>query len=359
MEDWVDAIKMRLQGEQLSLPPEDWERFKADYFGRKKKRQILPLGLALAVAAGLAIVLLVNKPASDAIVAPIVENSFHDMTSDANASIKQEEVLSSVNIPEPIIDSKEELAVSIPIPVEVEVVRLENETEKRDTMPQFQEKPSPSITEEPVFNDVFLEKEFLRKRLAFAPYVRGFRGDATLRSSSSLPGYGYIIDGTTPTIESKTHHSIPFTFGFEASLPLRPQLQLSSGVELSIYLSDFSIVKSSTTQDYAQKAYYLGVPIRLEWIFWQQDRLSAWIGAGGKIDYLVYGKLGDVRIKDNTLHYSVVGDMGLEYKLFPRVGFFLQPEISYYFKPSSPEVLTYRTEHPFCFTLGTGFRFFF
>ena len=314
MEDWVDAIKMRLQGEQLSLPPEDWERFKADYLGRKKKRQILPWGLAMAAAAGLAIVLLVNKPASDAIVAPIVENSFHDMTSDANASIKQEEVVSSVVRPEPMIDFKDESAVSLPLSVGAELEQSEKETERRD---------------------------------------------ASLRTSSSLPGYGYIIDETTPTIESKTHHSIPFTFGFEASLPLRPRLQLTSGVELSIYLSDFSIVKSTTTQDYAQKAYYLGVPIRLEWIFWQQDRLSAWIGAGGKIDYLVYGKLGDVRIKDNTWHYSVVGDMGLEYKLFPWVGLFLQPEISYYFKPSSPEVFTYRTEHPFCFTLGTGFRFFF
>ena len=189
--------------------------------------------------------------------------------------------------------------------------------------------------------------------------MRGFRGNASLRTSSSLPGYSYIIDATTPTIESITHHSIPFSFGFDASFPLRPQLQLTSGVELSIFLSDFSIVKSTTTQDYAQKAYYLGVPLRLEWIFWQQGRLSSWIGAGGKIDYLVYGKLGNARIKDNTLHYSVVGDIGLEYKLFPWGGLFIQPEISYYFKPSSPDVLTYRTEHPFYFTLGTGFRFFF
>lgn len=359
MEDWVDAIKMRLQGEQFSLPPEDWERFRADYLGRKKQHQILPWVLALAAAAGVAIVLLVNKPASDVIVAPIVENSFHNMTSDANAGIKQEEVVSSVDRPEPIIGFKDELAVSVPLSVGSELEHSEKETERRDTMPQSQKEPDQIIPEKPVFNDVFFEKESMRKRLAFAPYVRGFRGDATLRTSSSLPGYGYIIDETTPTIESKTRHSIPFTFGFEASLPLRPRLQLTSGVELSIYLSDFSIVKSSTTQDYAQKAYYLGVPLRLEWLFWQQDRFSAWIGAGGKIDYLVYGKLGDVRIKDNTLHYSVVGDMGLEYKLFPRVGFFLQPEISYYFKPSSPEVLTYRTEHPFCFTLGTGFRFFF
>lgn len=359
MEDWVDAIKMRLQGEQLSLPPEDWERFQVAYLGRKKKRQILPWGLAMAAAAGLAIVLLVNKPASDAIVAPIVENSFHDMTSDANASIKQEEVVSSVDKPEPMIVLKDELAVGVPLSVGTELEQSEKETERKDTMHQSQKEPSQFIPEKPVFNDVFLEKESIRKRLALAPYVRGFRGDATLRTSSSLPGYGYIIDETTPTIESKTHHSIPFTFGFEASLPLRPQLQLTSGVELSLYLSDFSIVKSTTSQDYAQKAYYLGVPIRLEWIFWQQDRLSAWIGTGGKIDYLVYGKLGNVRIKDQTLHYSVVGDMGLEYKLFPWVGLFLQPEISYYFKPSNPEVLTYRTEHPFCFTLGTGFRFFF
>lgn len=281
------------------------------------------------------------------------------MTSDANASIKQEEVVSSVDKPEPMIVLKDELAVGVPLSVGTELEQSEKETERRDTMHQSQKEPSQFIPEKPVFNDVFLEKESIRKRLALAPYVRGFRGDATLRTSSSLPGYGYIIDETTPTIESKTHHSIPFTFGFEASLPLRPQLQLTSGVELSLYLSDFSIVKSSTTQDYAQKAYYLGVPIRLEWIFWQQDRLSAWIGTGGKIDYLVYGKLGNVRIKDQTLHYSVVGDMGLEYKLFPWVGLFLQPEISYYFKPSNPEVLTYRTEHPFCFTLGTGFRFFF
>ena len=359
MEDWADAIKMRLEGEHLSLPPEDWERFKAAYFGRKKKRQILPWGLALAAAAGLAIVLLVNKPVSDAVVAPVVENSFHDMISDANAGINQVEVVSSGNKPEPIIDFKEELAVSIPIPVEAEVVHLENETERKDTMPQSQDKPTPIIPEETVFNDVFLEKEVNSKHLAFAPYVRGFRGNASLRTSSSLPGYSYIIDATTPTIESITHHSIPFSFGFDASFPLRPQLQLTSGVELSIFLSDFSIVKSTTTQDYAQKAYYLGVPLRLEWIFWQQGRLSSWIGAGGKIDYLVYGKLGNARIKDNTLHYSVVGDIGLEYKLFPWGGLFIQPEISYYFKPSSPDVLTYRTEHPFYFTLGTGFRFFF
>ena len=350
---------MRLEGEHLSLPPEDWERFKAAYFGRKKKRQILPWGLALAAAAGLAIVLLVNKPVSDAIVAPNVENSFHGVISEANASIKQEEVVSSVVRPEPMIDFKDESAVSLPLSVGAELEQSEKETERRDTIHQSQKEPAQVIPEKPVFNDVFPEKEFIHKRIALAPYVRGFRGDASLRTSSSLPGYGYIIDETTPTIESKTHHSIPFTFGFEASLPLRPRLQLTSGVELSIYLSDFSIVKSTTTQDYAQKAYYLGVPIRLEWIFWQQDRLSAWIGAGGKIDYLVYGRLGNVRIKDNAMHYSVVGDIGFEYKVFPWVGLFLQPEISYYFRPLNQDVITYRTEHPFFFTMGTGFRFFF
>ena len=357
MEDWVDAIKMRLHREQHNLPPEDWERFKADYHERKKKRQILPWGLALAAAAGIAIVLLVNKPASNAVVAPLVESELPKVVPDARIVSDGQEA-QVVAPSRPIIGISKELAVCEEIPADPEPVYLENLAEKRDTMSQTQETPEQIVLERGVFEDAFTDKP-ISNHFALAPYIRGSRGGISSRESSSLPGYGYFPDGTTPTIESQTHHSIPFSFGLDASLSLGSRLQLTSGVELSVYLSDFTIVNDLNTKDYAQKAYYLGVPLRLEWTVWQQDRISSWIGAGGKVDYLVYGKLGNVRLKDNTFHYSVVGDIGLEYKLFPWVGLFLQPEVSYYFKPSDPAVLTYRTEHPLNLSIGTGFRFVF
>ena len=324
-------------------------------------RQILPWGLAMAAAAGVAIVLLVNKSVSDVIVDPVVESLLPKVFPDArivsDEHEEQKDVL-SVNKPKPIIDVSKKMAVCEENPAEPEPIQREYLAEERDTVSKTQKTPDQITPEQGVFKDVFPDKPF-RNRFALAPFIRGFRGSVSSREQSSLPGYGYFPDGTLPTLESRTHHSIPFSFGFDAGLSLGPRLQLTSGVELSVYLSDFTIVNDLSTHDYAQKACYLGVPIRLEWTIWQQDRISSWIGAGGKVDYLVYGKLGDVRLKDNAWHFSLVGDIGLEYMLSPWVGLFLQPEVSYYFKPSNPVVLTYRTEHPLNITIGTGFRFAF
>ena len=75
------------------------------------------------------------------------------------------------------------------------------------------------------------------------------------------------------------------------------------------------------------------------------------------IGYLVYGKFGSDRVKDNTLNWSIVGDLGIQYDLTNNVGVFLAPEVSYYFKPENPVLQTYRTENPLMFTVGAGLRF--
>ena len=152
---------------------------------------------------------------------------------------------------------------------------------------------------------------------------------------------------------------IPLSFGIDFSVSIRPRLALTSGIDLSLYRSTFTGTENTGGMQFGQQAYYLGIPLRLEWTLWDQGRTSAWLGAGGKADYLVYGKFGAGRFKDNTVHWSAVGDLGVQYRLHPNVGLFLQPEISYYFKPSAPGVETYRTEQPLTFSLGAGVRFAF
>ena len=122
---------------------------------------------------------------------------------------------------------------------------------------------------------------------------------------------------------------------------------------MSYYRSRFTHVRGESK---IQNAYYLGIPLRLDWVAWQSGPVSAWVGAGGKVDRLVYCKFGPATVKDNAFNWSATGVAGIQYELFPKVGLFLEPEVSYYFKPSDPVVQTYRTENPLMFSLGAGLR---
>jgi hypothetical protein len=89
--------------------------------------------------------------------------------------------------------------------------------------------------------------------------------------------------------------------------------------------------------------------------------LSVYAGSGLKVDRLIYGqctttKWGAARIKDNGLNWSFIGDLGVQYDLFRNAGLFVAPEVSYFFKPSDPAVITYRDEHPLTFNVAVGMR---
>jgi RNA polymerase sigma-70 factor (ECF subfamily) len=61
----------------------------------------------------------------------------------------------------------------------------------------------------------------------------------------------------------------------------------------------------------------------------------------------------------STLHaplqWSVGAGVGLQYNLTPNVGFFAEPSLQYYI-PTGSDVETFRTEHPFTFSLPLGIR---
>ena len=54
--------------------------------------------------------------------------------------------------------------------------------------------------------------------------------------------------------------------------------------------------------------------------------------------------------------FSTSMGLGLQYHLTPTIGIFAEPSLQYYI-PTKSEIETYRTEHPFVFTLPLGIRF--
>ena len=387
MEDWIDAIKDKVLAEQPELPQGDWERFEADYLAPKRKRRVLPFVLALtsAAAAVVAAVLLVNRPSAPDPVS--VEHTYVAEVAPVDVPEPVEAAVAEMGIPPawapqrafvprqvPDVHEVEEAASTLTETVdEVSVPVSESVTTSVESEPEV----VPESVKEPEqverWPDVFEDEEAsaVPRRVAFAPIVKGFqgRGNGQLNSgfvgtpvSSSDPPIGYSV--SSPPYQGlpdafTSQHVIPLSFGLDISVPLLPRLALTSGIDLSLYRSTFTETKTGGGMQFRQRACYLGVPLRLDWTLWDQGRLSAWLGAGAKADYLIFGKYGDLRLKDNTIHFSAIGDLGVQYRLLPNVGLFLQPEVSYYFKPTNPAIETYRTEHPLTFSLGVGARFSF
>ena len=377
MEDWIDAIKDKVLADRPELPPGDWERFEADYLAPKRKRRVLPFVIALtsAAAAVFAAVMLVNR---SAVPEPVsVEHTYvAEASVDVPVAAQETPVEESVPaqaarkvfVPRQVPDVHEvEDAPSTLTETVDEVSEPVTPSSEPEIAPESVKEPTQIERWPDVFEDV--EERTAPKRVAFAPIVKGFQGkeNGPLNSGiASPPLYGSDPSGFTPGLPYLTRpeafssqHVIPLSFGLDISALLSPGLALTSGIDLSLYRSTFTETATTGGMQFRQRAYYLGVPLRLDWTLWDEGRVSAWLGAGGKADYLVYGKFGNLRVKDNTVHCSAVGALGVQYRLHPNVGLFLQPEVSYYFKPANPALETYRTEHPLTFNLGVGARFAF
>ena len=387
MEDWIDAIKDKVLAEQPELPQGDWERFEADYLAPKRKRRVLPFVLALtsAAAAVVAAVLLVNRPSAPDPVS--VEHTYVAEVTPVDVPEPVEAAVAEMGIPpawapqrafvprqvpdvhevEEAVSTLTETVDEVSVPVSEPVVTsVESEPE---VVPESVKEPEQVERWPDVFEDD--EVSTAPRRVAFAPIVKGFqgRGNGQLNSGfvgtpvySSDPPIGFSV--SSPPYQSlpeafTSQHVIPLSFGLDISVPLLPKLALTSGIDLSLYRSTFTETVTTSGVQFRQRACYLGVPLRLDWTLWDQGRLSAWLGAGAKADYLIFGRYGDLRLKDDTIHFSAIGDLGVQYRLLPNVGLFLQPEVSYYFKPATPVLETYRTEHPLTFSLGVGARFSF
>ena len=74
-------------------------------------------------------------------------------------------------------------------------------------------------------------------------------------------------------------------------------------------------------------------------------------------DIYVNGTIG--LSNKSTLHaplqWSVSTGLDYQFNLTPSIGFFAEPSLQYYI-PTGSDIETYRTEHPFTFSLPLGIR---
>ena len=134
-----------------------------------------------------------------------------------------------------------------------------------------------------------------------------------------------------------------------------------------------------------QLVQYLGIPLRLDWSLAKNNWLDVYVGAGAQADYCIGATLTDMRIGKQrdveTLErdgfvFSLLGAGGIQLNANKRIGLYIEPEFVWTGgKPSKTEEVvipgrgrveipteestglqTYRTEHPFMFSISTGLR---
>ena len=165
-----------------------------------------------------------------------------------------------------------------------------------------------------------------------------------------------------------SHHQMPVTWTLALKYRLNHRFGLESGLSYSRLNSDFEMGAGGNTIREHQTIHYLGIPMKgiynmyggRLWNIYGSLGLTTEIPVHSTLhsDFYVNGQyeVGDKTAIHAPWQLSTTFGLGLQYHLTPNVGFFVEPSLQYYV-PTNSDIETYRTEHPFSFSLPLGIRF--
>ncbi|HIW66206.1 MAG TPA: PorT family protein [Candidatus Alistipes intestinipullorum] len=218
-----------------------------------------------------------------------------------------------------------------------------------------------------VSDELFVAQRQPRKRASFSLHaggsLSGNNTDGTYRQGvqmsisndvSSMVGTGdnMVLTQRFDARDNAYRHHQPLSFGLSVSKEFPHGLSLESGVIYTLVRSDVQTRYSS--EDVSQKLHFIGIPLRLNWRFFERGRLSLYIGAGGMAEKCVSAKFGTTSVNESALQWSALAAVGLQYRLGEVVGLYFEPEGSYYF--TETRLRTVRTESPMTLSLRLGVR---
>lgn len=179
------------------------------------------------------------------------------------------------------------------------------------------------------------------------------------QNNAALPG--------SDKIERSTHHYMPIDFSLALKHTLNRRFALETGLSYCRLKSETEIGTGGNAVREQQTIHYLGIPLKGTYNIYNVGRWNFYGSLGAKLEIPVYAPLSTSYFVNGTkeqeekstlhapLQWSVGAGVGLQYNLTPNVGFFAEPSLQYYI-PTGSDVETFRTEHPFTFSLPLGIR---
>ena len=172
----------------------------------------------------------------------------------------------------------------------------------------------------------------------------------------------------TDKIVRKSHHDMPINFSLSLKYKMNHRFDWETGLSYSRLKSEFEMGSNGNTINEQQTIHYLGIPVKGLCNLFTGRTWTLYGSLGITTEIPVYSSLntnyylhGSLEATDKSTirapwQWSVGTGLGLQYNITPGIGFFAEPSLQYYI-PTGSSVETYRTEHPFTFSLPLGIRF--
>lgn len=176
---------------------------------------------------------------------------------------------------------------------------------------------------------------------------------------TTIPPEGPVSSGEpVKDLLDQSAHYFPVQVGLSARLPLSERLYLSTGLQYSLYNSKFMM---SQTGEKRQQVHYLGIPVRLDWVFASSSLFDVYAGGGVLGDLCLNATLAGMSREKDRPSLSLVGAGGIQMNVTKRLGIYLEPELSWRIPENNPAIttyppVTYRSEHPVMFSVAAGIR---
>ena len=161
--------------------------------------------------------------------------------------------------------------------------------------------------------------------------------------------------------QGNAKHHAPVSVGLQVAFGIAPRLSLSTGLVYTRTSSDFYPYAPGSSYNVHQVLHYVGIPVGLNYEFWQSGGFHAYVMAGAEADYNVKNDTEEEGVKkenakrDRVL-FSGKASLGAQYDITPKVGLYIEPGAKYYFDNGSHVENTFK-DKKLNFNLQFGLRF--
>ena len=161
--------------------------------------------------------------------------------------------------------------------------------------------------------------------------------------------------------QGNVKHHAPVSVGLQVAFGIAPRLSLSTGLVYTRTSSDFYPYAPSSNYNVHQVLHYVGIPVGLNYEFWQSGGFHAYVMAGAEADYNVKNDTEEEGVKKENakrdrVQFSGKASLGAQYDITPKVGLYIEPGAKYYFDNGSHVENTFK-DKKLNFNLQFGLRF--
>ena len=161
--------------------------------------------------------------------------------------------------------------------------------------------------------------------------------------------------------QGNAKHHAPVSVGLQVAFGIAPRLSLSTGLVYTRTSSDFYPYAPNSNYNVHQVLHYVGIPVGLNYEFWQSGGFHAYVMAGAEADYNVKNDTEEEGVKKedakrDRVQFSGKASLGAQYDITPKVGLYIEPGAKYYFDNGSHVENTFK-DKKLNFNLQFGLRF--